>query len=142
MISSSTTNSRRKATGSTYSTSRTIIIPPERTRYLAEIAETVRAWHAKTRSQMERAAAAQGIAQALRELGSPVPEGLVPFAEGAPEGSGGPAVDALRQRYDAVLAEIERVFERQLHRLSEQDLFDLDVQIEVLRKQLERGGIT
>jgi hypothetical protein len=49
---------------------------------------------------------------------------------------------ALEQSFRTVLAEIERVFERQLHRLSEQDLFDLDVQIEVLRKQLEREGIT
>ena len=33
------------------STSKTIIIPPERTRYLAEIAETVRTYHNKTESQ-------------------------------------------------------------------------------------------
>jgi methylmalonyl-CoA mutase len=35
------------------STSKTIIIPPERTRYLAEIAETVRAYHRETESQAE-----------------------------------------------------------------------------------------
>ena len=33
------------------STSKTIIIPPERTRYLAEIAETVRSYHRETESQ-------------------------------------------------------------------------------------------
>ncbi len=35
------------------STSKTIIIPPERTRYLAEIAETVRAYHRETQSQAD-----------------------------------------------------------------------------------------
>jgi len=35
------------------SSSKTIIIPPERTRYLAEIAETVRSYHKKTESQAE-----------------------------------------------------------------------------------------
>jgi methylmalonyl-CoA mutase len=36
-----------------HSTSKTIIIPPERTRYLAEIAETVRAYHRRTEDQAE-----------------------------------------------------------------------------------------
>jgi isobutyryl-CoA mutase len=35
------------------STSKTIIIPPERTRYLAEIAETVRAYHRETENQAD-----------------------------------------------------------------------------------------
>ena len=35
------------------STSKTIIIPPERTRYLAEIAETIRTYHRETESQAE-----------------------------------------------------------------------------------------
>ena len=35
------------------STSKTIIIPPERTRYLAEIAETVRNYHRETQSQAD-----------------------------------------------------------------------------------------
>ena len=35
----------------THSSSRTIIVPPERTRYLAEIAETVRGYHARSEQQ-------------------------------------------------------------------------------------------
>jgi methylmalonyl-CoA mutase len=35
------------------STSKTIIVPPERTRYLAEIAETIRAYHRRTSEQAE-----------------------------------------------------------------------------------------
>ena len=48
----------------------------------------------------------------------------------------------LEQNFRNVLTEIETVFGRQLNRLAEHDVFDLDVQIEVLRKQLEREGIT
>ena len=45
--------SPRKATGVSYSTSRTIIVPPERTRYLAEIAEAIREYHQRTRQQAD-----------------------------------------------------------------------------------------
>lgn len=48
----------------------------------------------------------------------------------------------LEDNFRNVLVEIETVFDRQLGRLAEHDVFDLDVQIEVLRKQLEREGIT
>ncbi len=48
----------------------------------------------------------------------------------------------LEQNFRNVLVEIERVFERQLKQLAEHDVFDLDVQIDVLRKQLKREGIT
>jgi hypothetical protein len=49
---------------------------------------------------------------------------------------------ALEAKFRNVLVEIERVFDRQLVELAEHDIFDLDVQIEVLRRQLEREGIT
>jgi hypothetical protein len=48
----------------------------------------------------------------------------------------------LEQNFRNVLVEIETVFGRQLRELAEHDVFDLDVQIEVLRQQLEREGIT
>jgi 5-bromo-4-chloroindolyl phosphate hydrolysis protein len=48
----------------------------------------------------------------------------------------------LEQNFRNVLIEIEKVFGQQLSRLAEHEVFDLDVQIEVLRKQLEREGIT
>jgi hypothetical protein len=47
----------------------------------------------------------------------------------------------LEQNFRNVLVDIERVFDQQLESLAEQDVFDLDVQIEVLRRQLEREGI-
>lgn len=48
----------------------------------------------------------------------------------------------LEQNFRNVLVEIESVFGRQLDRLAEPDVLDLDVQIEVLRRQLEREGIS
>jgi len=48
----------------------------------------------------------------------------------------------LEQNFRNVLIEIEKVFGQQLNRLAEHQVFDLDVQIEVLRKQLKREGIT
>lgn len=48
----------------------------------------------------------------------------------------------LEQNFRNVLVEIEQVFATQLERLSEQDVADLDVQIAVLRRQLEREGIS
>jgi methylmalonyl-CoA mutase len=56
------------------STSKTIIVPPERTRYLAEIAETVRAYHRRTDEQAEmvrRHWHFQQAAAALEEAGQP-----------------------------------------------------------------------
>lgn len=47
----------------------------------------------------------------------------------------------LESSFRNVLSEIEAVFERQRTLLLEHDVDDLDVQIEVLRKQLEREGL-
>jgi len=48
----------------------------------------------------------------------------------------------LESSFRNVLAEIEAVFERQRKQLLAHDIDDLDVQIEVLRKQLEREGLS
>lgn len=47
----------------------------------------------------------------------------------------------LEARFQGVLVQVEAAFRRQRRQLRENDLTDLDVQIEVLRKQLEREGI-
>jgi len=47
----------------------------------------------------------------------------------------------LEQNFRNVLITVERVFEEQRQRLLETDVLDLDIQIEVLKKQLEREGI-
>jgi hypothetical protein len=48
----------------------------------------------------------------------------------------------LEARFRDVLAQIESAFARQRQQLLEHDLLDLDVQIEVLRRQLQREGIS
>jgi methylmalonyl-CoA mutase len=50
------------------SSSKTIIIPPERTRYLAEIADTVRAYHTRTESQVAALRRAWHLESALTAL--------------------------------------------------------------------------
>jgi 5-bromo-4-chloroindolyl phosphate hydrolysis protein len=47
----------------------------------------------------------------------------------------------LEQSFRNVLATVEQAFEEQRQKLIKTDLMDLDVQIEVLKKQLEREGI-
>jgi 5-bromo-4-chloroindolyl phosphate hydrolysis protein len=49
--------------------------------------------------------------------------------------------DVLEQNFCNVLDTIEQVFEEQKEKLLENDVFDLDVQIEVLQKQLKREGV-
>lgn len=48
----------------------------------------------------------------------------------------------LEDKFRRVLAQIEAVFERQRSQLHEHDVLDLDIQLEVLRKQLAREGLS
>jgi isobutyryl-CoA mutase len=50
------------------SSSKTIIIPPERVRYLSEIAETLRRYHQVTRSQMDALRSAWHLSETARSL--------------------------------------------------------------------------
>jgi len=91
------------------------VVPPERTRYLAEIAAAVRSYKRRGEGQAELAARADGLARVLRELGDEPP----PMAEDYPaEALTDPAADAtvllLRQRYHEVLAELDPVLRIQL----------------------------
>ncbi|MFZ7127959.1 MAG: fused isobutyryl-CoA mutase/GTPase IcmF, partial [Desulfobacterales bacterium] len=57
------------------STSKTIIIPPERTRYLAEIAETVRGYHHQTDRQADSLRRVWHLEESLKALTSDEPAG-------------------------------------------------------------------
>ncbi|MCX5881825.1 MAG: methylmalonyl-CoA mutase family protein, partial [Deltaproteobacteria bacterium] len=50
------------------STSKTIIIPPERTRYLAEISDTVRKYHQKTETQAQAIRTAWHLEEAIKSV--------------------------------------------------------------------------
>jgi methylmalonyl-CoA mutase len=78
------------------------MIPGARSRYLAEIAETVRGWHAETEARGEAAADAGALARTLRVLGDAVPEALAPIGDAA--ACDDATIEALRTRYDDALA--------------------------------------
>ncbi|HJU84138.1 MAG TPA: methylmalonyl-CoA mutase family protein, partial [Holophagaceae bacterium] len=86
------------------------IIPPERTRYLAEIADSVQGYKAWARRQAETAELAYALRTSLQALGDKVPvEGAfydqAHLTEEMP-GEDGPAIRLLRQRYQEHLGEL------------------------------------
>ena len=80
------------------------LVPAARSRYLAEIADTVRAHRDATEALAERAGQVQALARALEALGDSPPADLRPFGDRA--GAGDPATRPLRERYDAALAQL------------------------------------
>jgi methylmalonyl-CoA mutase len=82
-----------------------VVVPPQRVRYLSEIAEAVRGYHAEGGEQACKAARLDGLRRTLVELGDTPP---ARWAEpcGAPEAGASPEIIALRARHDAVLAEM------------------------------------
>ncbi len=90
-----------------------VIVPPARSRYLAEVAETVRAYHARSREQARLARERQALAEAKRmlvaarssrPLSAPAAAGEG-SRETAPLDSGLRRNDELLVRLDALLAE-------------------------------------
>ena len=57
------------------SSSKTIIIPPERTRYLSEIADTIRQYHQKTQEQSQALRSVWHLQQTAEKLGTDNPDG-------------------------------------------------------------------
>ncbi len=82
----------------------TPLLPSARRRYLAEIAETVRAHRAETERVAEVAAQAQALARALELLGDAPATAIEAYGDVASAAGVPPAVLALRQRYDHAIA--------------------------------------
>ena len=82
------------------------LIPAARVRYLAEVAEVVRGYRARTEALAERAASAWALSRSLRELGDRPPEGATPYGDAARDAAGDDGLRALRLRYDASLSEL------------------------------------
>ncbi|WP_084961002.1 fused isobutyryl-CoA mutase/GTPase IcmF [Thermoactinospora rubra] len=97
------------------------IIPPSRVRYLAEIAETVRAYHAETEAQVEIARRRQQLAAVRELLGedpAPAPAGgtgmgaaAVAAASRTAGGQGGRVGELLRQAEAELSEESRRLLE-------------------------------
>jgi methylmalonyl-CoA mutase len=79
----------------------TVLIPGQRTRYLAEIAEQGRGLNRAVESQAEIASRAQSYLDALRDLEDPaLPKALDLYANEALAGGGDRSLLTLRQRYN------------------------------------------
>ncbi|MEW5834288.1 MAG: methylmalonyl-CoA mutase family protein [Pseudomonadota bacterium] len=89
----------------------TVLIPGNRVRYLAEIAEQGRGINASIAKQAEQASKAQHCYEALRELGDDkLPKPLDLYASGALQAGEGAdrSLLLLRQRYNAALGELSK----------------------------------
>ncbi len=85
----------------------TVLIPGNRVRYLAEIAESARQVAADVERQDEQANRAQSVWEALREVGDPrLPKALDPYPSEALTSDGDRTTLTLRQRYNDALASL------------------------------------
>ncbi|HEY3271778.1 MAG TPA: methylmalonyl-CoA mutase family protein, partial [Geothrix sp.] len=98
---------------------RAAIIPPERVRYLAEIADTVQGYKAWARRQAETAELAHALWTSLLALGDKVPAAGAFYDSAhlteAGEGDQGVAILLLRQRYQEHLGELHAESRRLIH---------------------------
>ncbi len=91
------------------------LLPSARRRYLAEIAEAVRAERSCSDDAAERADDAWALARTLHALGDALPEPLTPYPDRALSSEGtDTAVLALRRRYNEVLAALDPAARDQL----------------------------
>ena len=85
----------------------TVLIPPQRVRYLAEIAEQGRGINARIDTLADAANRAQHTWEALREIDdSLLPGRLEPYAQDALSSGGDRTLLTLRQRYNAALDDL------------------------------------
>ncbi|HBF22793.1 MAG TPA: methylmalonyl-CoA mutase [Planctomycetes bacterium] len=84
-----------------------IVVPPERTRYLSEIAEAIREFKRAAKEESERASRADGLSRTLSEFGDipPPPNENFP-AEDLVDKEIAPEILVLRQRYQEVLTSL------------------------------------
>ncbi len=82
------------------------LIPGNRVRYLAEIAEGGRREESEIERQAEAASRAQTMWEALSELGDNVPEKLARYAQDAMNRGSDEAVRVLRQRYQEAIGDL------------------------------------
>src|SRR5262245_27078862 len=110
------------------------LVPAERTRYLAEIAETVRGYRGRVARDVEAARRAFGLAEGLRALGDAVPATAQAYdAAALTEGAASAEVLALRRQYDAALralspgarAELERWPETRARYTAEEQSYEV-----------------
>jgi methylmalonyl-CoA mutase len=91
------------------------LLPASRSRYLAEIAETVRGHRARAEEEAERATDAFALARTLRTLGDAPPALPETYPTTAlADGAADPEILALRRRYAETLAALDPALRREL----------------------------
>ncbi len=84
------------------------VIPPERSRYLAEIADAVQGYKKRTHEQAERARDAYGFHRSLAALGDAVPAMAALYDQAAlTDDALDPVIRLLRQRYQQSLLDLD-----------------------------------
>ncbi len=113
------------------------LLPTARRRYLAEIAEAVRAYRAESEEAAERADDAWALARALRACGESPPEDLTPYPDRALAAEGADAaVSALRRRYNEALDALDADAKQELRSWSETRVrYQADVQEYTVRER-------
>ncbi|MCF8032896.1 MAG: cobalamin-dependent protein [Desulfarculaceae bacterium] len=95
--------SPRQPVKQTHSSSRTIIVPPERTRYLAEIAETIRSYHQRTKQQADLVRRVWQMKETHDAMAS--------------AWEGDPGLEAALEKLRAEVHRLEEGFDERTHRL-------------------------
>lgn len=92
-----------------------VVVPAERARYLAEIADTLEQHHSRHESQATLAGRAQALAKTLAEFGEEVPAPNQDYsADALVDASADPTVLLLRQRYHEVIRELDGKLREQI----------------------------
>jgi 5-bromo-4-chloroindolyl phosphate hydrolysis protein len=97
---------------------------------------------AQGRGMLEQIAARPSDLRRARRFLTVFLEGAEQVSDGYARAHGQTQSDALEQNFRNVLVTIEDQFVTQRERLREADVLDLDIRIEVLKKQLEQEGIS
>ncbi|TNE44367.1 MAG: methylmalonyl-CoA mutase [Deltaproteobacteria bacterium] len=86
-----------------------MLIPPNRVRYLSDIADTVRSYKAKGDEQAELLRKADGLFRSLEALGDSVPALAESYSDAAlADDAAEPTLLVLRKRYNEILAQIDK----------------------------------
>jgi methylmalonyl-CoA mutase len=83
-----------------------VVVPPRRVRYLSEVADTIRDYHAQTAAQMQIAARADGLRRALEALGDTLPGIAQSYSDAALAAVEDEAIKRLRALYDVAISEL------------------------------------
>lgn len=83
-----------------------VVVPPRRVRYLSEVADTIRGYHAQTAHQMQIAARADGLRRALDALGDTLPGLALRYSDADLLAAEDEAIKRLRALYDAAIDDL------------------------------------